>query len=184
MEELFGKRGACGGCWCMWWRLPRSQFQKQKGNQNRQSMKKIVDGGEIPGILAYAGSRPIGWCSVGPRNKYPSLTRSRFLKGILGSKDDELIWSIVCFFIRKEFRNQGLSIKLIQAALRFAKSSGAKTVEGYPKQPKKQRWADAFVWTGHISAFRKAGFVEIDRPSPTRPIMRYFIDKTKAFHAK
>jgi GNAT superfamily N-acetyltransferase len=178
-EELFGERGACGGCWCMWWKLSRSQFEKQKGKKNKLAMKKLVNSGRIPGILAYAGKRPIGWCSIGPREVYSSLVRSRFLKGILEEKGDKPIWSIVCFFVDKNFRNQGLSIKLIQAAVEFAKKNGAKLVEAYPKQPKKQRWPDAFVWTGHISAFKKAGFVETHRPSPSQPIMRYFVRKTK-----
>ncbi|MCJ7508007.1 MAG: GNAT family N-acetyltransferase [candidate division Zixibacteria bacterium] len=178
-EELFGERGACGGCWCMWWRLARSQFEKQKGNKNKLAMRKLVNSGQVPGILAYVGNKPIGWCSIGPREIYLSLIGSRFLKTILEEKGDEPIWSITCFFVDKNFRNQGLSIKLIEAAVEFARKKGAKLVEAYPKQPKKDKWPDAFVWTGHISAFKKCGFVETHRPSPSRPIMRYFIQKTK-----
>jgi GNAT superfamily N-acetyltransferase len=178
-EELFGERGACGGCWCMSWRLARSQFEKQKGKKNRLAMRKLVKSGQVPGILAYAGQKPVGWCSVAPRESYSSLMRSRFLKEILEEKDDKSVSSITCFFVDKNFRNQGLSIKLIGAAVQFAKKKGAKLVEAYPKQPKKDKWPDAFVWTGHISAFKKCGFVETHRPSPSRPIMRYFIQKTK-----
>ena len=164
----------------MWWRLGRSQFEKQKGKQNKLAMRKLVKSGQVPGILAYAGNKPIGWCSIGPREVYLSLIGSRFLTKILEEENDKPIWSIVCFFVDRKFRNQGISIKLIQAALQFAKKKGARIVEAYPKQPKKQRWPDAFVWTGHISAFKKCGFVETDRPSPSRPIMRYFISrKTK-----
>ena len=54
LEDLFGPRGATGGCWCMWFRLKRSQFNAQKGEGNRQAMKSIVDSGEIPGLIAYA----------------------------------------------------------------------------------------------------------------------------------
>jgi GNAT superfamily N-acetyltransferase len=175
LENLFGERGACGGCWCMWWRLTRSQFEKQKGSKNKAGLKKIVRSGRVPGILAYAKDRPIAWCSVGPRETYPALERSRTLKRI----DDKPVWSVVCLFVAKPFRDQGVSVKIIKAAVNYAKKNGAKIVEGYPKDPKRGRWPDAFVWTGHVSAFRKAGFVEAQRASPARPIMRYLIEKTK-----
>jgi len=61
----------------------------------------------------------------------------------------------------------------------YAKKKGAKIVEAYPQEPKKGKWPDAFIWTGHVSAFKKAGFVEVRRGSPTRPIMRYFIEKIR-----
>ncbi len=171
LEDLFGERGACGGCWCMWWRLSRSQFEKQKGSKNKVALKKIVKSGRVPGILAYAKDKPIAWCSVGPRETYPALERSRTVKRI----DDKPVWSVVCLFVAKPFRNKGVSVEIIKAAVNYAKRNGAKIVEGYPKEPKKGRWPDAFIWTGHVSAFKKAGFVEVHRPSPTRPLMRCFI---------
>lgn len=183
LEDLFGERGACGGCWCMWWRLTRSQFERQKGTKNKAALKKIVRSGQVPGILAYAEDKPIAWCSVGPRETYPALERSRILKRIVENPveggDDKPVWSIVCLFVAKPFRDRGVSIKIIKAAVNYAKKNGAKIVEGYPMEPKKSRWADAFIWTGHVSAFKKAGFVEVHRGSPTRPIMRYFTEKIK-----
>ncbi len=173
LEELFGERGACGGCWCMWWRLKRSVFEKQKGSKNKAALKKIVKAGQVPGILAYDGGRPIAWCSIGPRETFPALERSRVLKRI----DDKPVWSIVCLFIAKPFRKRGASAEILKAAVRFARKSGARIVEGYPIEPKKGKWADAFVWTGVPSAYLKAGFKEVHRGSPTRPIMRYFIRK-------
>lgn len=159
----------------MWWRLTRSQFERQKGAKNKLALKKIVNSGEVPGILAYAEGKPIAWCSVGPRETFPVLERSRTLKRI----DDKPVWSIVCLFVAKPERNKGVSIKILGGAVSYAKKNGAKIVEGYPLEPKKGRYPDAFIYTGHVSAFQKAGFVEVHRPSPTRPIMRYFIEKKK-----
>jgi len=173
LETLFGERGACGGCWCMWWRLKRSDFERQKGKKNKAALKKIVRSGQTPGILAYAKGKPIAWCSVGPRETYPALERSRVLKRI----DDKPVWSVVCFFVAKPFRKKGVSFETLRAVVDFAKKSGAKIVEGYPIEPKKSRWPDAFVWTGLPSTFLKAGFKEVHRGSPTRPIMRYFVNK-------
>jgi GNAT superfamily N-acetyltransferase len=173
LEKLFGERGACGGCWCMWWRLTRSEFERGKGKKNKAALKKIVKSGEVPGILAYANGEPIAWCSVGPRETFPAFERSRVLKRI----DAKPVWSIVCLFIDREFRKKGVSVKILKAAVEYAKKKGAKIVEGYPIEPKKGKWPDAFVWTGVPSAYRKAGFKEVHRGSPTRPIMRYFIKK-------
>jgi len=61
MTDLFGLRGACGGCWCMWWRIKRSEFDMRKGAGNRRAMKRIVDSGEVPGILAYDGTEPLAY---------------------------------------------------------------------------------------------------------------------------
>jgi GNAT superfamily N-acetyltransferase len=173
LEKLFGERGACGGCWCMWWRLSRSEFNKQKGQGNKRALKKIIDSGEIPGILAYDTSGPIGWCSVAPREKFSTLERSRILQRV----DEKPVWSVVCFFIAKPFRRKGVTIALLKAAIEHAKKNGAKVVEGYPVDPKKGETPDVFANTGLASAFRQAGFVEVLRRSETRPIMRYFIEK-------
>jgi GNAT superfamily N-acetyltransferase len=173
LEKLFGERGACGGCWCMWWRLSRSEFNKQKGQGNKRALKKIIDSGEIPGILAYDNSGPIGWCSVAPREKFSTLERSRILQRV----DEKPVWSVVCFFIAKPFRRKGVTIALLKAAIEHAKKNGAKVVEGYPVDPKKGETPDVFANTGLASAFRQAGFVEVLRRSETRPIMRYFIEK-------
>lgn len=167
-EQLFGERGACGGCWCMWWRLSRSQFEKQKGEKNRQAMRAIVESGEVPGILAYVNGRPAGWCSVAPREHYPVLERSRVLKRV----DEKPVWSIVCLFVARPYRRTGLSVRLIEAAVEYVRSRGGRILEGYPVEPRKDEMPDAFAWTGIASAFLKAGFREVARRSDTRPVMR------------
>ena len=170
-STVFGERGACGGCWCMWWRLKRSQFEKQKGQENKKNFRKIVNSGEIPGLLAYANDQPIAWCSIAPRETYSVLERSRIFKRI----DDEPVWSVVCFFVAKSFRRKGVTVKLLKAAVKYAMECKARIVEGYPVEPKKTSIPDAFAFTGLAATFRKAGFVEVLRRSETRPTMRYFI---------
>ena len=170
-EKLFGKRGACGGCWCMWWRLQRSEFERQKGEGNRQAIKRTVGSGEVPGILAYANNQAVAWCSVAPREAYLTLERSRTLKRV----DDKPVWSIVCFFIAKPFRGKGIAMKLLRAAIEHVDKHGGKIVEGHPVEPKGGRMPDAFAYTGLASIFRKAGFVEVARRSERRPIVRYII---------
>lgn len=168
LERLFGERGACGGCWCMWWRLSRAEFQKCRGQRNKAAFKRIVEASQVPGVLAYANGQPIGWCAIAPRERYPLLERSRTLARV----DDEAVWSVTCLFVAKPFRRAGVSVQLLSAAAAHARSRGAAIVEGYPVEPRTHSMPDAFAWTGLVPAFRAAGFREVARRSATRPIMR------------
>ena len=160
----------------MWWRLKRSTFNEQKGDKNKAAFKALVDSGEAPGILAYANGSPIGWCALAPRETYSALERSRVLKRL----DDEPVWSIVCLFIARQHRRNGASVELLKAAAQYVRKCGGKIVEGYPIEPRNDEMPDTFAWTGLASAFLKAGFVECERRSETRPIMRYEIGKRKS----
>jgi GNAT superfamily N-acetyltransferase len=170
VEKLFGPRGACAGCWCMWARLPRAEFQAGTGAGNKRALRRVFQSGEPPGILAYVNGEPAGWCGLGPRAAYRRLENSK----ILAPVDDRPAWSVVCFFVARPHRKQGLSVRLLREAVRHAASRGATVVEGYPTDTR-ARAADAFVWTGLASAFERAGFREVARRSRTRPIMRRVI---------
>ena len=167
-EHLFGPRGACGGCWCMTPRLTRAEYERQKGEGNRRAMKKLVSSGRITGVLAFKGNDPIGWCSIEPRGSIPILSRSRILQPV----DDRPVWSIICFFVAREHRGQGNSVRLIRGAVDYARTRGARIVEAYPVEPKKNPMPPVFAYTGIASAFLAAGFREVARRSETRPIMR------------
>jgi GNAT superfamily N-acetyltransferase len=173
LERLFGARGACGGCWCMWWRLPRAEFARRKGQGNRRTLRRIVDTGDVPGILAYAGDEPVGWCSVAPRDDFPVLEHSRTLKRV----DERPVWSVVCFFVARPFRRRGVSVRLLKAAADHVRRNGGELLEGYPVEPRTRALPDAFAWTGLARAFRAAGFEEVARRSPSRPIMRLTVGK-------
>jgi GNAT superfamily N-acetyltransferase len=167
-EQLFGPRGACAGCWCMFWKLEAAEFKLLCGDGTHAMLKARVDVGEIPGLLAYAGETPVGWVAVEPRADFPRLARSRVLKPV----DEAEVWSITCFFTAKSHRRQGVTAALLNAAVEYVTSRGGKIVEGYPVEPKDGNAPAAFVFTGLPGAFRKAGFIEVGRNSPTRPIFR------------
>lgn len=167
-ETLFGANGACGGCWCMVWRLTRKEFERQKGEGNKLAMRELVEAGETPGLLGYLDNEPVAWCAIAPRCQYPTLERSRVLKPV----DEAEVWSISCLFVQKQHRRKGLSVQMLNAAADHVRRQGGVIVEGYPSEPKSDQAPPVFVWTGLPSAFRRAGFVEVARRSPTRPIMR------------
>src|SRR3990172_2650466 len=169
-ETLFGPSGAYGGCWCMWPRLRRKEFDPSSGAQNKEAMKKAIDSGEEPGLLAYSGGEAVGWVALTPRERYPLLEPSRTLKRV----DDQPVWSIVCFVVDKRVRGQGMMAKLLSAAVDHARRHDATILEGYPVEPR-GALSGYSGYTGIVSTFRKAGFVEVARRSERQPIMRYYI---------
>ncbi len=172
LEKLFGSRGACGGCWCMWWRLTRSEFENNKGDGNRRALRKLIQSGEEPGLLAYDGNDPVGWICIGPRERYSTLERSR----VLAPVDDQPVWSVVCFFIARGYRRQGVSKVLLEAALEFARKKGAGIIEGYPWPKKDGKSPDPFVYTGLEPIFDETGFEVVARRGKTgRGIWRKYL---------
>ena len=171
IKALFENNTVCRACWCMWWRISASEWTKNRGKQNRNLLKTLVNSGKAPGIIAYSDGQPIGWCSVAPREEYTRLERSRTLKRI----DEKPVWSVVCFFVSKPFRRKGISTKLLQAAVDHAKKQGATIIEGYPSKCEKKQ-QDSLVYTGLVSAFQKVGFKPV-ADSKTRIMMRCCVEK-------
>jgi len=170
-EALFGPKGACAGCWCQFWRVPRRQWEADKGDGNRAAMHELVAAGRKPGLLAYRDREAIGWVSIAPRVEFVSLQNSRLFRKLVDDGSSRT-WSVSCLFVRKDHRRTGVSVALLRAAVAFAKRQRAGFVEGYPQEPSQDAMADAFAWNGIASAYRAAGFEEVARPSPTRPVMR------------
>lgn len=170
-EELFGPNGACAGCWCMFWKLRGKAYDEARGFETRQMHKSIVDTGIATGLLAYLHGEVVGWIAVEPRESYLRLAHSRALKPV----DDETVWSVTCFFVAKKFRRQGITVELLKAAVEHVRAHGGRIVEGYPVDAQKDLPAP-FIYTGTASAFHQAGFREVTRRTPTRPIFRFVIE--------
>jgi GNAT superfamily N-acetyltransferase len=165
LEDLFGEHGPVSRCWCMYWRIGDG-YRKRPAEVNKAAFLALVENGPPPGLLAFDGNVPVGWCQLTPRAALPWLDRTWRLKRI----DDLPVWSLSCFYIRKGHRKQGVTSALIAAALAAAKRAGAPALEAYP--------LDAHVTpstshTGYATTFARAGFREIARHAPPRPIMRY-----------
>jgi GNAT superfamily N-acetyltransferase len=170
LEDLFGKSGACNGCWCMYWRIG-SEYHKRAREKNRRAFRHIVTHGPPPGLLAFDGQRAVGWCQLTPRDELGWLAHARFFE----RADDVRVWSISCFYIRRGYRRKGVMSALIAAALQLAKRSNAPAVEAYPVDTA-QPGGTSNVFTGTMSAFRRAGFTTVARRVPSRPIMRHDLE--------
>jgi GNAT superfamily N-acetyltransferase len=169
LVDLFGpERGANSGCWCMWWRMPAADWKTLPRSEKRDRFRAIVEGGPPPGILAYDNAQAVGWCAIGPRETLPRMNRSRVAAPL---DDADGIWAVNCFYIRAGYRGQGLMQTLLDAALGFARRQKARIVEACPiDSDRKLIWGEGYV--GLAPVFRAAGFKEVARRSPTRPLMR------------
>jgi GNAT superfamily N-acetyltransferase len=170
LEALFDLPGGSivRGCWCMYYRKTGTVSVSQAaGKDNQQALCDLVDGGTVPGLVGYLAGSPVGWISLGPREDYPKLARSRIMKPV----DDAEVWSVVCTYVAKAHRGRGLQHRLLAAALDYARANGVRILEAYPVD-KPERSHDDFMFFGSRSLYERAGFREVVRRSPTRVVMR------------
>jgi GNAT superfamily N-acetyltransferase len=171
--QLFGDKGACGNCWCMYYRLKKSDFQEGKVDEgNKRAMKEIVWENKPAGLLGLYEGQAIAWCAFAPREDFMKLENSRVHKRI----DDKNVWSIPCFFIDKNFRRHGVSVVLLKGVINYAEENGIKILEAYPTIPTQEKLPDSFAWIGLFKSFERAGFEIVDRTSKNSPMVRYYID--------
>lgn len=168
LESLFGQNGAYGGCWCMFWRITRSRFAENGGEGNKGAMRQLVEQGELPGVLTYRDGEPVGWCSLGPRERFGSLERSPVLRRI----DERPVWSLVCLFVERSERGQGVATATVELALEYAAQAGAEIVEAYPVVPRGRQLPPVSSYMGTPDLFKRLGLRQVDRPSENRLIMR------------
>lgn len=167
LEDLFGPSGAWSGCWCMWNRQTNTEFQESNYEPNRQALRSGLAEGREFGLLAYDGEKVVGWAALAPRAEYSRLGRSLVTKPV----DDVPVWSVTCFVVRKGHRGRGVASALLAGAESRARALGASELEGYPVAPE-GKLGDTDAWHGLESMFIGAGFREVARRKPRRPIYR------------
>jgi GNAT superfamily N-acetyltransferase len=173
--RLFGERGACGNCWCMSFRLPKKEWEEGKLHDgNKNAMKKLVQNNKPTGILGMYKGEAIAWCALAPREDFAKLANSRVHKRI----DDKPVWSIPCFFVKKDYRRKGVSVAMLKGIITYGKKHHIRILEAYPAIPTQEKLPDAFAWIGLYTSFKRAGFTIVDRTSKHRPMVRYTTSKT------
>jgi len=173
LEAIFGARGCSVArwCWCMAYRergaaapLPPGVSRAQR---NRSALEALVRAGRTPGLVGYRDGVPVGWIAVGPREDFARLEFSPVMKPV----DDEPVWSIVCFVVPSEQRRRGVAHALLAGAVAYARQQGARWLEAYPVD-RQGRSKDDALWFGTQSMFARAGFTEVARRKPERPVVR------------
>ena len=152
----------------MTFRLPTRIYNENKFDGNKKMMKKIVAEKRPVGLVATIKGEPIGWIALAPREDFLKIENARTLKRI----DDKPVWSIPCFFVKKEFRRKGFSRLLVKGAIDYARKKKIKTLEAYPVTPYSDEMPDAFLWIGPLSAFTKNGFKIVQRNGKSKAIVR------------
>jgi len=155
-------------CSCMRWRLASSEYRRSTKETRVEALDDLVRQGTPIGVLAYDGDKPIGWCSIAPREAYGALDRFRALRRL----DEQPVWSVVCFFVDARARRGGLTLGLLKAAVEYARSLGATIIEGYPVEPGK-----LYTYMGSPATFRRAGFTDVTPAGQERRVMRLILDR-------
>ena len=173
-EDLFGKQGACYGCWCTYFRLAPAARKANDSQQKKAIIRERIEGGPPPGLLAFADGQAIGWMQIGPRADVPEWNNAGRGSAPVAAGDafDPSVWAISCFFLRTNARGKGLSHGLVGGGLAFARENGARFVEACPiDRSKSSRSVGLFV--GSTRVFEKAGFSKLVERKAGRPLMRY-----------
>lgn len=173
LEDLFGPKGACYGCWCNHFRMPQKQRIPLLGEGARRLFEERVRNGPPPGVLAYDGEACVGWLQVGPRRDIPEWNNPRRASTPLPDTlaEDARNWAASCFFVRKPWRGKGVTAALLDGAVDFARASGARLLEAAPMEHEVKRSSEG-LYVGAERVFLRAGFAEVARQKPGRPLMR------------
>lgn len=163
LEKLFEARGGPKTCWCMIWRASGPEARKTDGPSRKRALKSRVSSGMPIGLLGYVDDEPVAWCSVAPRSTYRELGGPT-----LGDEEEDTVWSLVCFFVLRQVRGQGVKKRLIEAAAEYAESQGATVLEAYPVRPD----SPSYRFMGFVPVFAEAGFEEVGRVGKRRHVMR------------
>lgn len=173
LESVFEAKGCsvARGCWCMYYRLSGKGALTRPGEGQRSRSKEalvhLAAQDPPPGLLGYRDKTPVGWISLGPRQDYAKLEKSPVMKPV----DGQAVWSIVCFVVPSEYRKQGVARELLAGAVAYARKRGVRLLEAYPVD-KAEPSAGQASWFGSKAMFDEAGFEEVARRKPSRPVVR------------
>ncbi|PWC06697.1 GNAT family N-acetyltransferase [Mycetocola zhujimingii] len=174
VQAVFGTRGDPSSCWCQYFKMDNAEWKTASRETCEPLLERQVQELDTPpGLIAYLGSEPVGWCAVEPRTNYPRLSRGKVVQASTEPTDDPTVWAVTCFVVRVGFRKRGIATALLAAAAGHARAHGARVLEGYPVDPvARDKVSSADLYYGVVSQFAANGFTEVARPTPSRALMR------------
>lgn len=170
---VMGTKGDPSWCWCQFFHLRNAQWSSSSTQERRSSLQgQVCDADRAPGVLAYHGDEPVGWCQAGPKPSFARLRTAKVSVPPKGEQDPEGLWAVTCFVVPVGQRRTGVAAALLAGAVDLARAAGAATVEGYPVETGGAQRSSADLYHGTVSMFERAGFAELRRPSAGRAVMR------------
>lgn len=179
VARLLAPNGGRMSCWCLYWRLSAGDFNRSRGTDRPDTMRRLTASHPAPGVVAYVDGEPAGWLALGPRADMGRLVRSRTIPTV----DDRPVWSVVCFLVRPGYRRQGLAGHLIRGAIAYARKQGAPALEAYPVDTGGGRIHTSAAYVGTLGMFTDAGFEVVTTTAATsgrlpRLLVRLDLDRT------
>lgn len=172
VQHAFDGGGDGRGCQCQWFTLTNAEWNRTDQPQRRELFQQEIAAGPPPGFVAYVDGEAAGWVRVGPRTLHRRIRRTRAIAAATAEPlDDESVWTVSCFVVRKEHRNKGLNAALLKEAVDYARKSGARMIEAYPIDGSSGKHPVNDLYHGLLSTFENAGFREVARQKPDRPIV-------------
>lgn len=171
VERALTGGGDGASCWCQWWMLTPKEFEATPRAERREQLRLDVTASPASGLIAYVNGEAAGWVKVSSRTAQPRLARTRNLQQSPEPFDDEDVWAVTCFVVRREFRGTGVGRRLLDAAVDHARRHAARVIEGYPIDVSIKKTSANDLYHGALSTFLAAGFTETARPTPSRPIV-------------
>lgn len=168
VERVLDQRGAVKGCWCMFFRLEAQEQRSNTGEDNRLALRRLVEDGAAPGLLAYRDGVPVGWVSVAPREQFSRLDRSPISRRV----DAQPVWALVCLYVPRPYRGTGVARALVRGAVEYARQRGAEVVEAYPVDDTLGPVSADHAYHGLVTLLRAERFEEVARRRSRRPLMR------------
>jgi GNAT superfamily N-acetyltransferase len=163
LDRLFEAPGGPKYCWCMAWRATPAEIERTDGGSRKAALARRVREGIPIGILGYLAGEPVAWCSIAPRATYRRLGGEALVGG-----PSERVWSLVCFFVKRQLRRQGIAPRLVTAAVEEARRNGATIVEAFPVD----RDSPSYRFMGFTGLFEAAGFGEVGRAGSRRHVVQ------------
>lgn len=151
--------GDGASCQCIWPMLRSKDWNETSTAERTRMLRDEIESSPPPGLIAYVGGEAAGWIRVGPRPRQARITHTRAIVGATPEPlDDDSVWAVTCFVVRREHRGTGLNATLLAAAVDHARAAGARVVEAYPVDTAGATQASNELFHGTLTTFRRAGF--------------------------
>lgn len=172
-EHALSGGGDGHSCQCQWWTITNAQFRDSSRDELQDLLHdELHSAAPPPALIAYVDGEAAGWVRVGPRPSQVRIARTREIAANTPTDlEDPDVWAVSCFVVRREHRGEGLTPRLLDAAVEYATAHGARIIEAYPYDTATTKKSVNQLFRGVLSVFEAAGFRVVARPKPDRAIV-------------